>query len=121
MGWKFWEKKQEGTVSTTGTAPVKNTGPKRIHESVGRYLVVKLQGDPDWVWNLKQVERPRPESKTAFDVRVFDERMAASKGTIIKSYSSLDAQPGLILYEGWFDKKTMKVQLEDKKASPRAA
>lgn len=121
MGWKFWEKKQEGSVPTTGAAPVKNPGPKRIHESVGRYLVVKLQADPDWVWNLKQVERLRPESKTAFDVRVFDERAAASKNVPIKNYSSLDANPGLVLYEGWFDKKTMKVQIEDKKAPPRAA
>ena len=120
MGWKFWEKKEEGTAPA-GSAPIKNPGPKRIHESVGRFLVVRLQADPDWVWNLKEVERQRPDAKTAFDVRVFDERMAASKNIIIKNYSSLDAHPDLILYEGWFDKKTMKVQIEDKKAPARAA
>jgi len=100
---------------------VKYPGPKRIHESVGRHLVVKLQADPDWAWNLKEVERQRPDAKSAFDVRVYDERQAASQNVTIKDYRSLDAHPDLILYEGWFDKKTMKVQIEDRKAPPRAA
>jgi len=121
MTWKFWEKKQEGTAPAAGPGPAKISGPKRIHESVGRFLVVRLQADPDWVWSLKEVERQRPETKTAFDVRVYDERQTGSKNVMIKNYSSLDAHPDLILYEGWFDKKTMKVQIEDKKAPPRAA
>ena len=120
MNWKFWEKKQEETAPA-GAQVVKQSGAKRIHESVGRYLVVKLQADPDWVWNLKQVERQRPEAKTAFDVRVFDERQAAAKNVLVKDYSSMDVHADLILYEGWFDKKTMKVQVEDKKVPPRAA
>jgi hypothetical protein len=120
MNWKFWEKKQEGTPPG-GPGVAKNPGPKRIHESVGRFLVVRLQADPDWVWSLKEVERQRPEAKTVFDVRVYDERLAGSKNVIIKNYSTLDAHPDLILYEGWFDKKTMKVQIEEKKAPPRAA
>jgi len=120
MNWKFWEKKQEETTSA-GPAGVKPSGPKRIHESIGRFLVVRLQADPDWVWGLKEVERQRPDSKTAFDVRVYDERSAGSKNVTIKNYGSLDAHPDLILYEGWFDKKTMKVQIEEKKAPPRAA
>jgi len=120
MNWKFWEKKQEGTTPG-GSGMAKTPGPKRIHESVGRFLVVRLQADPDWVWSLKEVERQRPESKTALDVRVYDERQTASKNVTIKNYGSLDAYPDLILYEGWFDKKTMKVQIEEKKATPRAA
>lgn len=120
MNWKFWEKKQEGTAPG-GAETGKYPGPKRIHETVGRYLVVKLQADPDWVWNLKAVERPRPESKTAVDVRVYDESRTASKNVVIKDYRSLDAHPDLILYEGWFDKKTMKVEITEKKAPPRAA
>ena len=120
MNWKFWEKKQE-TTTPSGPGVVKNPGPKRIHESVGRFLVVRLQADPDWVWSLKEVERQRPETKTVFDVRVYDERQSGSKNVAVKNYSSLDAHPDLILYEGWFDKKTMKVQIEDKKATPRAA
>ena len=120
MNWKFWEKKQEGTAPA-GAQAVKQSGAKRIHESVGRYLVVKLQADPDWVWNLKQVERQRPEAKTAFDVRIFEERQITAKNVLVKDFGSLEAHPDLILYEGWFDKKTMKVQVEDKKAPPRAA
>ncbi|MEW6672806.1 MAG: hypothetical protein AB1427_13960 [Thermodesulfobacteriota bacterium] len=120
MSWKFWEKKQEG-AAPEGAEVVKYPGPKRIHESVGRYLVVRLQADPDWVWSLKEVERQRPESKSAFDVRVYDERQTAAKNVTIKNYTTLDAHPDLILYEGWFDKKSMKVQIEDRKAPPRAA
>jgi len=33
----------------------------------------------------------------------------------VKDYTSLDAHPELILYEGWFDKKFMKVQVEEEK------
>lgn len=120
MGWKFWEKKQEETPPGA-SAVVKYPGPKRIDESIGRFLVVRLQADPDWVWSLKEVERQRPEAKTAFDVRVYDERQTVSKNVMIKNYSSLDAHPDLILYEGWYDKKTMKVQIEEKKVPPRAA
>lgn len=120
MSWKFWQKKQEGTVPA-GPEAVKRPGPKRIHESVGRFLVVKLQADPDWVWSLKQVERQHPEAKTVFDVRIYDERQTASKNVMIKDYNTLDAYPDLVLFEGWFDKKSMKVQIEEKKAPPRAA
>jgi hypothetical protein len=36
----------------------------------------------------------------------------------VKDYTSLDGHPELILYEGWFDKKSMKVQIEEKKIPP---
>ncbi|MBN2059089.1 MAG: hypothetical protein JW882_01620 [Deltaproteobacteria bacterium] len=38
-----------------------------------------------------------------------------------KNYSSLDAHPDLILYKGWFNKKSMEVQIEEKKAPAAAA
>jgi len=120
MSWKFWEKKQEGTAPG-GPHEVKLPGPKRINESVGRFLVVRLQADPDWVWSLKEVERQHPETKTVFDVRVYDERETALKNVTVQNFNTLDAYPDLILYEGWFDKKTLKAQVEEKKAPPRAA
>lgn len=58
----------------------------------------------------------RPESKDAFDFRVFDKAQAVAKKVTIKDYSSLDEHPDLIVYEGWFDKKAMKVQMEEKKS-----
>jgi len=92
------------------------TGPKCIPELVGRHLVVEQKQNPDWARKLKAVVRPRPEDKDAFDFRVFDEAQAAAKKVTIKDYSSLDEYPDLIVYEGWFDKKAMKVQMEEKKS-----
>ncbi len=116
MKLKFWGKKQEAAVSAGGIE-VKLPSPKGIHDLVGRFLVVKLQADPDWVWNLKQVERPRPEAKTTFDVRIYNESEVRAKNVIVKNYASLDTYPDLIRYEGWFDKKSMQVNIEAKKAS----
>lgn len=121
MQFKFWQKNRE-----TGAAPVpgavKLPGPKGIPEQVGRYLVIRLGKDPDWVWNLKSLSRPHPEKSELFDVRIFDERHVATKNVILKNYTSLDAHPELILFEGWYNKKTMKAEVRGKEAPlPRAA
>jgi hypothetical protein len=117
MGWKFWEKESEkGEPSKPKMQKLPR--PKDIPEPVGRYLVVNLGKDPDWVWRLKGVVRPRQESKDSFDVRVFDEVKTAQGRVTVKDYTSLDGHPECILYEGWFDKKSMKVQIEEKKMPP---
>ena len=91
-----------------------SAGSKDIPETVGRHLVVKLHKDPDWVWSLKGVvKRRQPDAKTAFDVRVFDERDAASKRVSVKNYKTLDEHPELILFSGWYDKKTLQVHVEE--------
>ena len=36
---------------------------------------------------------------------------------IVKNYTTLDQHPDLILCQGWFDKKTMTVHMEDKEAT----
>lgn len=120
MNWKFWEKKAENKEAQ-GQA-VKLSGPKNIPEAVGRYLVVKLGKDPDWVWSLKAVVRQRPEANTAFDVRVFAVNQASAKNLNVKNFNSLDASPDLILFEGWYDKKTNKVDIKEKSGpQPKAA
>jgi hypothetical protein len=116
MNWKFWEKE------SIKSGEVKLPGPKSIPEVVGRYLVVRLGKDPDWVWNLKSVSRPRPEGKTVFDVRVFNEAETAAKGIAVKNYASLDEHPEFIRFEGWYDHKTMKAEIQTKeKPLTRAA
>ena len=91
--------------------------PGEIPEAVGRFLVVQMKKDPDWVWNLKSVIRPKAgaASKFVFDVRVFDTARAAAKGVIVKDWTTLDGHPDLVLYEGWFDKKLITAQMEEKK------
>jgi len=108
MFWKKRPAKEEPPRPKAEKLPK----PKDIPDLVGRHLVVEMGKDPDWVWKLKSVVRQRPEGKKKFDVRVFDEAQAAQKGVKVKDWTTLDEHPDLILYEGWFDKESMKAQLE---------
>jgi hypothetical protein len=120
MNWKFWQKKTGNEAGSDKV--VKLPGPKRIPETVGRHLVVRLNQEPDWVWSLECVVRPRGESNSEFDVRVFDKNRAADEHVVVKDFNTLDAHPNLVLYEGWFDKKTMEVKISaGEAATPRAA
>ena len=119
MSWKFWEKKVEAEAPA-GPKTEKLPGPKEIPYPVGKHLVVAMGQDPDWVWQLKGVVRHRAEGKDAFDVRIFSDSVAAMQKVPVKNYNSLDAHADLILFEGWFDKKSMDVQVEAK-TKPRAA
>ena len=89
------------------------SGPKTLPGVVGQYIVVKLRGDPDRVWSLKAVLKPNVKSKNAFDVRVFEDSPLLSSR--VKDYNSLNEHPELILYEGWFDKKTLEAEINAKR------
>ena len=120
MSWKFWGKKEE-TAGQAGTHKEKLPKPTDMSSQVGQFLVVNLGKNPDWVWKLKTVARPQAE-KHRYDVRVFSENTAGEKGVRVKDYTSLDGHPDLILFEGWFDKKTGMAHLhEGPVPSPKAA
>ncbi len=95
---------------------VKLPGPKDIPELAGRYLVVEKKRDPDWVWHLKAVIRKNDRGKKVFDVRIFNEAQVAEKRVKVKDWTTFDEHPDLILYEGWFDKDSMRAELHEKKA-----
>ena len=105
MNWKFWEKKGEGTQVK------KLPRPKELPSSVGRFLVVNLKQDPDWVWSLRCVVRQREGKKTEVDIRVFDLNDADAKGVTVRDYDSLEGRPEAILFEGWYDKATHQTDL----------
>ena len=69
-----------------------------------------------WV-KLKAVMRPREGNPDAFDIRVYDEWESDEKKVKIKDWASLDQQPDLIQYEGWFDKKSKKVEIAAKRTA----
>ncbi len=127
MDWKIWKKKptpEAGKPAEAGKPPQpqKLPGPREMPEPVGRYLVVQLNKDPDWAWALKAVVRPRAESKSAFEIRVFDEGKAAARKIPIRNYTTLDSHPELILFQGWYDRKSREVHLEETNVpAPRAA
>lgn len=120
----FWKRKESpaGQPATPAgvnvTQPQAKTeqlkGPTGMPELMGRHLVVAKKKDPDWVWALKAVVKPSPRGKKAFDVRVFDQAQAAQSKVKVKDWTTLDEHPELVLYEGWFDKDTMKVEVEEK-------
>ena len=109
----FWKKK----AATSEPKGSKLPGPKAIPDIVGGHLVVDFKQSPDWVWKLKAVKRRRQESKSAFDIRVFDEVEAATSKIKVHDYTTLDEHPELIWFEGWFDSEARQVQLEEKKTA----
>ena len=102
-----WLKKSNGGK----TGPEKLQGPKNMPDDVGRTLVVDHKQDPNWAWSLKTVVKPG-EEKGVFFVRVFDERVVSSKGVRVKDYNSFNEHPDLILFDGWFNKKTHAAQIK---------
>ena len=109
----FWKKKSEPSEPKDKKLP----GLKDIPEMVGGHLVTDFRRNPDWVWKLRAVLRQRQESKNAFDIRVYDEADVTAKKIRVRDYTSLDEHSDLILYEGWYDKESRQVQLEEKKAA----
>lgn len=105
MNWKFWQKKD-----VPQEAPGQSR-PKDLPEAVGRYMVVDLGMDPDWVWTLKAVTRRREENRNTKDFRIFSPTTANAAGMKIRNFHSLDAHPDLVLYEGWFNTKTHQLEL----------
>ena len=118
MSWKFWEKKSESEKSSQQKAK-KLPRPRAIPEAVGRYLVVQMTKDPNWVWSLRSVIRKREgESPSSYHFRLYEDGKVAGKGVIVKDFNSFDAHPDLVLFQGWFDKKSMEVHMEKKKEPP---
>jgi hypothetical protein len=117
MNWKFWKK--TATEHAGGSSPIKLSGPKDIPESVGMYMVTTLQKDPDWVWTLKAVMREHVDEKHIKDIRVYDPSQTAVQRVSVKNYSTFDARPELILYEGWFNKKNRKFEIKEKTPSAK--
>lgn len=111
MFWKR-EKGKEGEV--------KLPGPKSIPDLPGRHMVLEEKRDPNWVWNLKGVVRPAG-AKEEFYCRVFNPAQVAQAGVEVKDWTSLDDHPDLILWEGYFNKKTNVVRREKFAKSPSSS
>jgi hypothetical protein len=84
---------------------MKLPGPKGIPDPLASYMVVQMNKDPDWVWQLKGVVRPAGKKKT-FYCRVFSDAQVAQAGLKVKDWTPIDGHPELILWEGCFDKET---------------
>jgi len=111
MDWKFWQKKDTAGIPS-GDKTKRLEKPRDLPQEVGRYLVVDQGLDPDWAWNLKCVRKPRENSKSTFDIRIFSSATVANHGVKVSDYTSLDNHMDLVIFVGWYDKNTQSVQLE---------
>ena len=90
--------------------------PQPVPELVQKHLVAELKMDPDVASALKAVLRRKSTSQEGpISIRVFDESEALAKKVNIENYISLDEHPDLIGYEGWFDPKSKRLGLVEKK------
>jgi hypothetical protein len=92
----FWKQK------SAKDGEIKFPGPKEIPDMAGRYMVMELKKEPDWVWQLKGVTRPA-DKKKAYYCRVFDETQTSKASVKVENWTSLDGHPELILWEGYCD------------------
>ncbi len=82
---------------------------------VEKHLIAECKMDPALVRILKAIVRTSSTEEGVFNIRVFDESEALVKKIQVKDYTSVDKHPDLIIYEGWFDEKSKRVELEEKK------
>ncbi len=119
MQWKFWKKRtsESGTAGTDSKMP----GPKQLPQQIGGYLVMKKKLDPDWVWSLRCVVRRYPQRKKQFDFRVFDPVEIRNRGLHIANFTSLDAHPELILFQGFYNKYVPEAHFTEVETGDKAA
>ncbi len=83
--------------------------------AVGRKLVELMQKMPHasdhWV-RLKAIMRLQEGKTSVYDVRVFDEYDADQKKVKITNWASLDQNPDLVQYDGWYDTKSKKAEMK---------
>jgi len=94
-------------------------GPKFLPDILNNYLIKQMQKEPGWLRGLSAVMRPRPGTEKGVEVRVFSDSEAATSNVKVKNYNTLDQYPKLILFEGWFDKESKKVELVEKRVIPK--
>ena len=88
--------------------PAQKTSPYKV----GRHLVVVDGVSPDRVWNLKSALKPSETQMDIVDFRLFSPASAAKSHINIRAYATLDHHPELVIFEGWYDRETRKMQVE---------
>ncbi len=106
MFGKLLKKKEPGPSQAA-----KLPKPRDILQPVGQALVVQHKEEPDWVWHLKCVTMDDTQVPGRELFRVFDHEACVDEGVIVKAYPSLDPYPQLVLYYGWVEKKSKKMEL----------
>lgn len=92
-------------------------GPKDIPWSAHRYLVTVLKVPSESLKALRSVQKVGfQDGKPVTFIRIYDP-LAGESTVQIKDFASLDLEPELILYEGYWEKARDLVFLERRSAS----
>ena len=98
----------------------KNQRPEELHGYLSRLIADEMEKAPTssdhWV-KYMVVQRPHEEDMETFDVRIFDKYSAEQKNIRVTDYASLDSNPDLVLFEGWYNKKKKQSDIKFKKAA----
>jgi hypothetical protein len=99
----------------------KQPAPGNIPDIVQKYLVSEKIITTNIAHILKAVIRKKTGDGLvkAFDIRIFDEGDATARKIKVLNFDSLDQNADTIIFEGYYDEGTKKVQLEQKRAAWR--
>ena len=109
LNFKFWSR---GKSADKPPAAKKASGPKELPQQVGQHLIVKRKEDPDYVWSLRCVMQLREDDPDLFDIRLFNPEQADDLGIRVANYASLEDHPEMVIWQGWYGKRTQEVGLE---------
>lgn len=110
----FGKKKQEGEAAPKEKVE-KLPKPKEITGLVAKCLTEQKKIEADIVPVFKMVIRKSEKGKKAFACWIYDDSEAQGMKVQVKDCTTLDEHPDLILYQGWYDEETKKVELEEKR------
>ena len=94
--------------------------PEELHGYLSRLIADEMENAPSssdhWV-KYMVVQRPHEEDLETIDVRIFDKYSAEKKNVRVTDYASLDSNPDLVLFEGWYNKKKKQSNIKFKRAA----
>ena len=111
----FWNKKKKAI----GSRPTKLD--KTLYRIIGSEWDKIPQSDSDHWVKYMAIMRPQKEDGEVYDVRIFDEWSAQQNQIRVINYMSLDMHPELVLFEGWFDRKSKNGDIKYKEPIQKAA
>ena len=88
--------------------------PQTVPEPVQKYLINEMKLPSHLAPLFKAAMGKKTSGEDAYSIRIFDESEADARKVKVNDYTTLDAHPELILYEGIYDQVSKKVELEEK-------
>ena len=95
--------KNETTVVSSNSKSHTIDKPGAIPWELRHYLVTEKGLDPRCLCNHKCVRQPKENSKSAFNIRIFNFEKIAEQGVKVSDYASLNKHMHRVLLSGWYE------------------